>query len=388
MPLLSIRSGTMEVLSSIFDYELYDVTLHRAGVSVAIVFLTLILRRFAVLAVLRRLRAFTLRTRVSWDEALVDATEVPLRWLITLYGMWLAVWLLSAPMDLPRLNEVLEDAGQLIFLFVGAWWLFRMVDVAQTLLKRRAQDPNDWVEASVVPLLVSSLRIVVVIISGLVIAQNLGYSVGGLIASLGLGGAAVALASRDTIANLFGSFMILVDKPFRAGHWIKGDGFEGIVEEIGFRSTRLRTFAQTVESIPNNLLANVRVENVDRRRDPGLNVRRVEMTVGVTYRTTADEMERALERIREILRSDDGVDQKLFQLVAFTGFGESSLDIYLYYFSNRADWEYHLAVRERVNLKIMRALAELGLQIAFPTRSIYLEQVPPGLARADGEERA
>jgi MscS family membrane protein len=209
-----------------------------------------------------------------------------------------------------------------------------------------------------------------------VIAQNLGYSVAGLIASLGLGGAAIALASQDTIANLFGSVMILADKPFKVGDWVKGDGFEGIVEEIGFRSTRIRTFAQTVENVPNKLLASVRVENVDRRRDPGLNVRRVEMNVGVTYRTTAEQMERTLEAIRSILKEDPGVDQRMFQLVSFTDFGDSALTIYLYYFSDKADWAYHLGVRERVNLKIMRALEELGVQVAFPTRSIYIESVP------------
>ena len=366
----------MEALALILDAELAGITVRRAALGLTILFATLLARRIAVQVVLQRVHRLTQKTKASWDEAFVLATRSPLQWLITLYGLWLAVRVLAQPMDLPWLHGFLGGAGQIIFLFVGAWWLFRLVGVIETLLKKRAADPSDWMEAGLVPLFVSSLRILVLIVSGLVIAQNLGFSVAGLIASLGLGGAAVALASQDTIANLFGSFMILADKPFKVGDWIKGDGFEGIVEEIGFRSTRLRTFAQTVESIPNRLLAGVKVENVDRRRDPGLNVRRVDMTVGVTYRTTADQMEQALAEIREILKTDEGVDQRMTQLVAFTDFGESSLDIFLYYFSNKADWDYHLGVRERVNLKIMRALESFGLEIAFPTRSLYIEKMP------------
>lgn len=369
----------MESLATILDLELAGVTVRHAGLALVILFATLLLRRIAVDVLLARLHRVFQRTAATWDDPMVETSRSPLRWLITLYGLWLAVRVIATPMDLPELREWLDDAGQIILLFVGAWWVFRLVDVVDVLLRERAADPNDWMDRGLVPLFVSSLRILVLLVSGLVIAQNLGYSVGGLIASLGLGGAAVALASQETIANLFGSVMILADKPFKVGDWIKGDGFEGIVEEIGFRSTRIRTFAQTVENVPNQLLASVRVENVDRRRDPGLNVRRVEMTVGVTYRTSADQMARTLETIRRILKEDPGVDPRMSQHVYFTEFGDSALNVFVYYFTNKADWAYHLGVRERVNLAIMRGLEELGVQVAFPSRSLYIESVPPEL---------
>ena len=131
-------------------------------------------------------------------------------------------------------------------------------------LRQKASDPDHWLDIGVVPLIAVSVKALIIITSGVVVAQNLGYSVSGLVASLGLGGAALALASKDTISNLFGSLMIMIDKPFAVGDWIRNDDFEGTVEEIGFRSTRIRTFAQTVENIPNNVLANVKVENMDR----------------------------------------------------------------------------------------------------------------------------
>ena len=107
------------------------------------------------------------------------------------------------------------------------------------------------------------------------------------------------------------------------------------------------------------------------------------MTVGVTYATTADQMEELLRRIRQLLKDDEGVDSSFF-LVRFTDFGASSLDIFLYYFTRSIKWDEHLAVRERVNLTLMRVIREMGLSIAFPTRSIHLESVPPGLSPGAG----
>ena len=372
----------LEAVRAVLGVELGGVTIGRIATAIGILFFTLLLRGLLVGGLLQWLRHLAEKTEIVWDDAFIEATRAPLRWLITLYGSWVALRLLATPINLPRLHGLLDGLGPAILLFVGAWYLFRLTGVVESLLRKRAADPADWVETGLVPLFVSSIRIVVVMVSGLVIAQNLGYSVSGLIASLGLGGAAIALASQDTIANLFGSFMILADRPFRVGDWIKGDGFEGVVEEIGFRSTRIRTFGQTVESIPNRRLADITIENIDRRKDAGLDVRRVTMTVGVTYATTPDQMEEALEAIRKILAADEGVDQRMTQMVRFTDFGASSLDIFLYYFSNRAAWDYHLGVRERVNLEIMRALKKLGLAIAFPSHSLYIESFPPEVSRA------
>ena len=264
----------------------------------------------------------------------------------------------------------------MLVLLISSWGVWRLLSVFDEILKTKAKDPEHWLDIGIVPLIGMSLRILVMITAGIVIAQNLGYSVSGLVASLGLGGAALALASKDTIANLFGSLMIVIDKPFKVGDWIKGSGFEGVVEEIGFRSTRIRTFGKTIENIPNNLLANIKVENMDRRKDEGLNVRRIKMNVGVDYGVNADKMELILAGLKEILKNDEGVDQRMTQLVRFTDFGESTLDIFLYYFADSADWDYYLSVRERVNMKIMRLLESHGASLAFPSQSIYLESVP------------
>lgn len=363
-------------LSWILDYQLAGISAYQLALSFVILFVTLILRRALVKNFLRLVESYTKRSERGWDDEIVKAVSPPLDVLILAYGVWLAVRVLPQPTEPLDVKKFVDVTGHLLILILGAWLLLRLVRVADKIIMAKATDPEHWLDVSIAPLLTASLRILVIIISVIVIAQNMGYSVSGLVASLGLGGAALALASKDTLSNFFGSLMIIIDKPFTVGDWIKGPDFEGVVEEIGFRSTRIRTFAKTVENIPNNVIANVKVENMDRRRDEGLNVRRINMTIGVTYATKAGQMEKAVAAIEELLKTDPGVDQRMTTLVYFTDFGASSLDIFVYYFSNNADWDYYLEVRQRVNLKIMRKLEEMGLSVAFPSRSVYIEKTP------------
>lgn len=371
----------MKTIASLLGMEIAGITIYQFILSFSILLATLTLRRVITRGIMRWLEARAERTKTKWDETLITSMRPPVEAMILAYGILLAVKVLPQPVEPVNVKRFVDMAGHVLILFIGAWLLLRMTTVVDIVLKRKAADPRHWLEYGMVPLISKSIRILIAIVAGIVIAQNMGYSVSGLVASLGLGGAALALASKDTLSNLFGSMMILVDKPFKVGDWIVGDGFEGIVEEIGFRSTRIRTFEKTVQNIPNNILANMTVENIDRRRDAGLNVRRINMTVGVTYATTAGQMEDAVREIKKILEEDEGVNHDVPCLVSFTDFGESSLNIFVYYFANKADWEYYLRVRQRVNLKIMRKLGEMGLSIAFPSRSIYIESTPGGMER-------
>jgi MscS family membrane protein len=375
-----------DIYHTIMNYQVAGITAGQLILSFLILFLTLLLRRVVVHIVVKKIEERAAATTNKWDDEVIAAIRPPLNALILTYGIWLAIQTLPQPTEPLNIEAAVDVIGQMLILILISWGVWRLLSVVDEILKSKATDPTHWLEISFVPLIGMALRILVLITSGIVIAQNLGYSVSGLVASLGLGGAALALASKDTVANLFGSVMIVIDKPFTVGDWIKGNGFEGVVEEIGFRSTRIRTFDKTVENIPNNVLANVKVENMDRRKDEGLNVRKVSMTVGVTYSVNAETMERITSQIKEILKADEGVDQRMTQLVRFTDFGASSLDIFLYYFSNSADWDYYLSVRERVNLKIMRLLESLGASIAFPSRSLYIESLPEQIIGIKGKE--
>ena len=185
-------------------------------------------------------------------------------------------------------------------------------------------------------------------------------------------GLAFALAAKDTLANLFGGVTILLDRPFKAGDWITFDGADGVVEEIGLRSTRIRTFAKTLTTVPNQTLSNAVVENHSL-----MPKRRIKMTVGVTYSTTSEQMRTLVARVEGMLKDHAGIDQE-FMLVKFTDFNSSSLDLFVYCFSRTTDWAEHLQVRQEVHLGIMDIVEEMGLSIAFPTRTVHL-------ARAEAE---
>jgi MscS family membrane protein len=365
---------------AVLEQEIAGISVRTGAVAFLILFFALGLRRIITNVVARGLLRLTARTSEEWDDEVVAAAQTPMEVAIVLWGVWAAARVLMLPLELEGLVGTLDAARNVAFVALAGWAVLRLVAVVENALRRRAADPESLFDIGLVPVIIATARILTVLVFATVIAGNLGYSVTGLVASLGLGGAALALASRDAVANLFGFFMILLDRPFRVGDWIKGDGFEGTVEEIGFRSTRIRTFAKTVENIPNNVMANAYVENMDRRRDPGLNVRRVSMTVGVTYATTPEQMEAVVEALRAMLAEDEGVDNRMTQFVYFTDFGASSLDIFLYYFTTRADWAFFLEVRQRVNLKILRILREQGLEIAFPSRSLYVESLPDAQA--------
>lgn len=329
----------------------------------AAILVAIILRRVVLTFLETRGKAWAAKTKTNLDELAIDASSKPLGYFIIFLGIYAALKVLGLP------EEFFKSIGGIIraVLIVIVGWLFiRLSDVAAEYLAGLTQRTESKLDDQLIPLIRKSLKIFIAVITFVTVVQELGFNVSGIIAGLGIGGLAVALAARDTLANLFGSFVILFDRPFQVGDWIVADEVEGIVEEVGFRSTRIRTFAKTLVTMPNSKLADASINNWSR-----MPIRRVKMTVGVTYETSADQMEQTVEKIKEILRSHPLVYQDFF-LVYFTDFGACSLDIFLYYFTTTTVWAEYLQVRQEVNISIMHALEELGLEIAFPSRSIYI----------------
>ncbi len=312
------------------------------------------------------------RTETLLDDMLLKASERPARYLLLLIGILATMHILNPPKAAFPIVELVDQAGKIVSIAIGVWFLWRLIDGLAAYFSARARRTDSAIDDQLVPFIAKTLKIFLVITGLLVIAQNMGYSVSGLIASLGIGGIAVAMAARDTIANVFGSIMILVDRPFMVGDWIKTDAFEGVVEEIGFRSTKIRTFAKTLVNVPNSHLANMVIDNIDARH-----VRRVKMRIGLTYDTTPAQMQQAIEGIERILAEHPGVDQH-YKLVKFDEFEASSLSIFLYYFTVSKVWEEYLQVRQEVNMQIMELLDRLGLEFAFPSRTVYLRHEQTG----------
>jgi MscS family membrane protein len=245
----------------------------------------------------------------------------------------------------------------------------RLVNLVAAYAAARAAATETKLDDQVIPLVRQATQVIVFALGVLLVLQNWGVDVAGLIAGLGIGGLAFALAAKDTIANVFGSLNIFLDKPFQIGDWIIVGGVEGTVEEVGFRSTRVRTFYDSLVTIPNNVITNANVDNMGLRHR-----RRVKVTIGVTYDTPVDTLHAFVEGIRGILAAHPAV-QRSYE-VHFNNFGPSSLDILLYYHIEAPTWSEELQARGQNFMEIMRLAEALGVSFAFPSQSLYVESTP------------
>jgi MscS family membrane protein len=228
-----------------------------------------------------------------------------------------------------------------------------------------------------------TLKIFVTVIGVVFVADNLNIDVTGLLAGLGLGGLAFALAAKDMVQNLFGSMTVLMDRTFSVGDWIVVGDHEGTVEHMGFRSTRLRTFYNSLVTIPNARFITADVDNMGERR-----YRRMKAVYGLTYDTPPDKIEAFCEGVRELVRQHPYM-RKDYYHVYFNSFGAHSLDILVYVFWETPDWATELRERHRFLLDCLRLAKRLGVEFAYPTQTLYLRQgeqeMPPGHEPAQAE---
>ncbi|MEC4667927.1 MAG: mechanosensitive ion channel family protein, partial [Nitrospirota bacterium] len=201
-------------------------------------------------------------------------------------------------------------------------------------------------------------------------ANQLGLPAYSVLAGLGVGGFAVALAARESLANLLGSIVIIFERPFRVGHWIKIGDTEGTVEDVGFRSIRIRTFYNSLISIPNNEVVNAVIDNLGRRR-----MRRQRFFVQIRYDTPREKVEQFINGINRLITDHPMIEKDDFH-IRFNGFGESGLDILVYFYLHVPTYFTELEERERILLQILDLAKEIDIEFAFPTRTLHVETVP------------
>lgn len=312
------------------------------------------------------------KTQVQWDDALVEFMPSPLA-AIAQIGLWYgAIRLLKLPTEPVNIDGVARAGLELAIWFAGAWALFRLIDVVSGAIERVSEKTDSKLDDQLVPLVRKSLKVIAAITVMVMAVQNLGYSVTSLVASLGVGGLALALAAKDTVANLFGSVVVFTDQPFQIGDWVEFGSVQGTVEEVGFRTTRVRRFDQSLVTVPNATFSDTPIVNHSKRP-----LRRIDMSVGITYEAGPSDLRNLLASLRGLVADHPEIDDA-FHFVHFTNFGASSLDLDIYCFSKSTDWVEYLSAKEDLMLKIMEAVNEAGLELAFPTRTVYLrdEQWP------------
>ena len=214
----------------------------------------------------------------------------------------------------------------------------------------------------------SVMRMIIVVFCFLTIAQEWDYDMSGVIAGLGLGGLALAMASKDSLSNIFGGFVILTDKPFTIGDWINASGYEGGVENVSFRSTRIRTADQGIVYVPNTSLANVPITNFSRRQR-----RRANFKIALDYGTNKEQLAECIRRIKELLDGHDNLTHNDGDiLVAFSDYSDSSLNIQIIYFVATASYNEYMLTNNDINFSIMDIVKEAGTNFAVPNRRLHL----------------
>ncbi len=293
-----------------------------------------------------------------------DNAASPASFALLSLGLWLGITQVYRE---PKLATFTNNIIEFLLILAVGWFLFNLVEVIDAALRRLSEKTESKLDDQLVPLVRKALRLFLVVVFTLFVAQNVfGLDITGWLAGLGIAGLAVSLAAQDSIKNLFGSITVLFDKPFTVGDWIVTEGVEGTVEEVGFRSTRIRTFYNSLITLPNANLINASVDNYGRRQ-----FRRWKTHIGVQYDTTPDQLIAFTEGIRELVRSHPYTRKDYFQVWCHE-FAGSSLNILLYIFHEVPDWSTELRERERMFIDIVRLADKLGVQFAFPTQTVHL----------------
>jgi len=354
-----------EYLNSLLQVQYLDNTLLKWLSAFGIFLFFMLLRKLLGKFVIKVLRIGVQKTRTNFDDKLLDMIEKPLHFALILAGIYFAQIILAVH---PEPQATFDKFFRAFTVIIIIWTLYRAVDIFTEPLRNATQKLHNNVTDELAGFVIKTLKFIVIAMAFVTVMQEFGYNISGFVASLGLGGLAFALAAKDSAANLFGSLVIFSDKPFNKGDWIKTPDVEGTIEEIGVRSTKVRTFAQALVTVPNAVLANSAITNWSK-----MGKRRIKMKLGLEYSTSATQMKKILEDIRTYLRTNDDIDQKTL-FINFTDFDESALSIFCYFFTKTTKWGEWLAIKEQVNLELMRIVEENGTSFAFPSRTIYMKK--------------
>lgn len=338
------------------------------GVLLAGIVLTLIIKWVAV----NRLDALAQKTSIILDDAFVSALRKTNIWILFFPLLLLASHWLNLPGSLPDTLNVLATIA--FFLQVGIWLSIVASELTQHS-RRRALEKNAAAATSLSAVsFLSKLLIWSVLL--LLALDNLGIDVTALIAGLGVGGVAVALATQNILGDLFASLSIIVDKPFEIGDFIIVNEYLGSVENIGLKTTRIRSLGGEQIIFSNSDLLTSRVRNYKRMQE-----RRVVFSFGVIYQTSADQLEGVPASVRTIIES---LELTRFDRAHFVKFGESSLDFEVVYYLRSSDYNIYMDTQQAINLALVRRFDEQGIVFAYPTRSLYVESPVPVQIASDG----
>jgi MscS family membrane protein len=349
--------------SVLFESQILNIQLWQWTGLLLLVLLAYVVSWVVVRTLIGALRRLAARSATQIDDRLVAALAGPLRLSAALLLFAMGLYSLNLSLPAQRFFVSLEKA---LAIAVGTWFVLRIVDIFGGIVETRLEEREPQAASGLVPLGRKTIKFVVGGLALLAALDSFGFDVTALIAGLGVGGLAVALAAQKTLENLFGGATLLADRPVRVGDFCRFGDKLGIVEEIGLRSTRIRTLARTVVTVPNAEFSSLQLENFAARDKIWFNPR-----IGLRYETTPDQLRYVLVEVRRMLYAHPKVDPDPAR-VRFVGFGDFSLDLDIYAYVLAVDFSEYLEIAEDLNLRIMDIVEQSGTGFAFPSNTTYL----------------
>lgn len=309
------------------------------------------------------------RTANLFDDAVIGALQPPVNGGILIFTVYFAV----EQIDVEYQLSLLSDRNLLLIAIavLTSWFALRLIRIRESqILKGNIETRIDLTTFSAI---FKMLRLCVIFFTLMVVFQTLGISISGLVAFGGVGGAAIAFASKDLLANFFGGLMIYLDKQFSVGDWVRSPekNIEGTVEHIGWRVTRIRTFDKRPLYVPNSVFTQISIENPSR-----MSHRRIYESIGVRY-SDFSQVDKICKEIEALLQKHPEIDESQTLMVNFNRFADSSLEFFIYCFTHTTNWQFFHQIKQDVLLSVGEIILQNGAEIAFPSHSVYVEQQHP-----------
>ena len=350
----------MEVLHQ----EFYGNSILNWAIAVGILILSFVVVKMLYWIFSNVIRRLTSKTKTNLDDVLIDKLEKPLTYLVLILGYWISVHYLVFKEEV---EIVLENVAYFLLVVDVTAILSRIVDalISEVIMPITERSDSSF-DNQLIPVIQKGVRSIIWVLGIIIGLDNIGFDITAMIAGLGIGGLALALAAQDSVKNIFAGIMIFLDKPFRIKDRIQVDGFDGTVEEVGLRSTRLRTLEGRIVTIPNSRFTDNSVTNVTSQ--PTL---KVKLNLGLTYDTDEVQMQKAIDILEDIVKDQDAITNDY--AAGFNGFGDFSLNIlFIYYVKPDSHW---LDTQTMVNKEVLRRFNKEGLEFAFPTQTILKKDI-------------
>ena len=334
------------------------------GISIGIFLIFLVLRGLFTKYIFNLFLKLSKKTPTDFLNNVFLSFEKPFQWFFIIAGIY------AAANFFPYFNEHNKFFTNLIsssYIILLAWGVYNLTAETSVLFNKMKVRYNLGIDDALIPFISKTIRFIIIVIAFSMIADQFGYSVSTFVAGLGLGGVAIAFAAKDALSHLLGGLTIIIEKPFTLGDWILTPDVEGTVEEITFRSTRIRTFSQALVTMPNATIANGPITNWSK-----MGKRQINFTLRVSQDTTPSQLKQVVSEIKDLVSHHPGVHPETI-FVKFDQFKDNGYDIFLYFFTNTTVWAEFLEIKEDINFNILEILHRAGVSVAVQSRKIYVE---------------